>query len=102
MTSWDESADGTAGVHADDDPAAGVEHEPGRLQVLRVGVDEGPGHGGDGGGVGAVADRELQAVPGGLAVDGQGDDGDVEAGQAVEGALERAELRVAVRALRPR
>jgi hypothetical protein len=104
-----EPADGAAGVHADDDPAAGVQHKPGRLQVPRVGVDEGPGHGGDGVGVGvcAVADRELQAVPGdqvlrgGLAVDGQGDDGDAEAGQAVEGALEAAELRVAVRALPP-
>src|SRR5580693_8621260 len=38
----DEPADGAAGVHAEDDPAAGVEHEASRLQVPRVGVDEGP------------------------------------------------------------
>jgi hypothetical protein len=50
-----------------------------------------------------VADRELQAVPGdqvlrgGFAVDGQRDDRDAETGQTVEGTLERAELRVAVR-----
>jgi hypothetical protein len=50
-----------------------------------------------------VADREPQAVPGdqvlrgGFAVDGQRDDRGAESGQAVEGALERAELRVAVR-----
>jgi hypothetical protein len=101
-----EPADGAAGVHADDDPAAGVEHEPGRLQVPRVGVDEGPGSGGDGVGVGAVADRELQAVPGdqvlrgGFPIDGQRDDRDAETSQAIEGTLERAELRVAVRAPR--
>src|SRR5580700_1252382 len=102
----DEPADGAAGVHADDDPAAGVKHEPGRLQVPRVGVGEGPGSGGDGVGVGAVPDRELQAMlgdqvlRGGFVVDRQRDDRDAEGGQVVEGALERAELRVAVRAPR--
>jgi hypothetical protein len=38
----DEPADGAAGVHADDDPAAGFEHEPGRLQVPRVGLTKAP------------------------------------------------------------
>src|SRR5689334_17802124 len=60
----DEPADGAAGVDADDDPAAGVEHETGGLQVGRVGVDEGAGRVRDGGGVGAMTDREPQAVPG--------------------------------------
>src|SRR6267154_5418779 len=59
----DEPADGAAGVDADDDPAAGVEDETGGLQVGRVGVDEGAGRVRDGGGVGAVTDREPQAVP---------------------------------------
>lgn len=31
---------GAAGVGADEDPPAGVEHEPGELQVQWVGVDE--------------------------------------------------------------
>src|SRR5690348_1236217 len=59
----DEPADGAAGVDADDDPAAGVEDETGGLQVGWVGVDEGAGRVRDGG-VGAVIDREPQAVPG--------------------------------------
>ena len=100
----DQAPDGAAGVHADHDPAGGVEHEPGRLQEQRVGVDEGAGYAGDGVGVGAMADRELQAMlgdqvlRGGFVVDRQRDDRDAEGGQAVAGALERAELRVAVRA----
>src|SRR5271169_4066787 len=91
----DEPADGAAGVHADHDPAAGVEHEPGRLQEQRIIVDEGPGYSGDRRSVGAVADRELQAVladqvlRGGFVVDRQCDDRDAEGRQAVVGALER-------------
>src|SRR6266851_7528673 len=102
----DEPADGAAGVHADDDPAAGVEHETGGLQVGRVGVGECAGRVRDGGGVGAVTDREPQAVPGdqvqcgGLVVYRQGGDGDVRVGEAVQRPLERAELGVAVGAPR--
>jgi hypothetical protein len=53
-----------------------------------------------------VADRELQAVlgdqvlRGGFVVHGQRDDRDAKGSQAVVGALEAAELRVAVRAPR--
>jgi hypothetical protein len=65
---------------SDDNPAAGVEHESGRLQVYRVVVDEGSGGGCDGTRVGAVTDGELQAVPGdqflggGFVVDGPSTD----------------------------
>ena len=51
-----------AGVHADDGPAAWVEHNAGRLQEGRVGVGERAGRIGDHGGVGAVTDWEPQAI----------------------------------------
>ena len=41
-----------------------------------------------------------QVLRGGFPIDGQRDDRDAETGQAIEGMLERAELRVAVRAPR--
>src|SRR5258708_24034768 len=77
-----EPSDGAAGIDADHDPAAWVEHEAGRLQVHRVVVDEGAGGGGDGAGVGAVAYGELQAalveqVPGGGSVIRRPPDGPV-------------------------
>jgi hypothetical protein len=43
---------------------SGVQHEAGRLQERRAGVDERPRRIGDRGGVGAAADREPQAMPG--------------------------------------
>ena len=39
----DESSDRAAGIHADHHPAVWVKHEPGRLEVHRVVVDEGTG-----------------------------------------------------------
>jgi hypothetical protein len=42
----------------------GSSTKTGGLQVWRAGVDEGAGRVGDGGGVGAVTNREPQAVPG--------------------------------------
>jgi hypothetical protein len=100
----DQPSDGAAGIDADHDPAAWVEHEAGRLQVYRVVVDEGAGGGGDGAGGGAVTDGEFQAmlgdqVPGGgLVVDRQRDDQGVQVGEAVQRPLERAQLGVTVRA----
>ena len=60
----------------------------------------------DGVGVGAMTDREPQAMPGdqvlcgGLVVHRQGDDRDIRVGEAVQRPLERAELGVAVGAPR--
>jgi hypothetical protein len=41
-----------------------VEHKPGELEVYRVAIDERAGQAGDRAAVGAVPDRERQAVPG--------------------------------------
>jgi hypothetical protein len=103
----DQAPDGAAGVHADHDPAVGVEHEPGRLQEQRIVVDERADRIGDRQRVGAVTDRKLQAmlgdqlVRGVLVVHRQRHDRDVHLGQAVKRPLERAELGVAVRAPGP-
>jgi len=100
----DQAPDGAAGVHADHDPAAGVEHEPGRLQEQRIIVDERAGRIGDRRSVGAVPHQEPQAVlvdelpRGGLIVHRQRHDRDIHLGEAVQRLLERAELGVAVRA----
>jgi uncharacterized protein len=102
----DEPPDGAARVHADDDLARRVEHEPGGLQVHRVGVDERPGGRGDGPRVGPVADREGQLVLGDqlgrglLVIDRDGDDPDAVVRERLAGPLEGAQLRVAVRAPR--
>jgi hypothetical protein len=102
----DESSDGAAGVDADDDGSAWVEDEPGGLQVQRIVVDERSGRLADGAGVGAVADGEVQAElvdegpGGGLVVGGERDDPGVDLGQTLIGALEGAQLGVAVPAPR--
>ncbi len=98
----DEAANGAGGVDADDDGAGGVEDEAGGLEIDGVGVDEGAGEAGDGGGVGAVADGvgELVLVDEGgggvLVVDRQGSDADAVVGEGLAGALEGAQLGVAV------
>jgi hypothetical protein len=103
----DQAPDGAAGVHANHDPAAGVEHEPGRLQEQRIIVDERAGRIGDRRSVGAVPHQEPQAVlgdelpRGGLIVHRQRHDRDIHLGEAVQRLLERAELGVAVRAPGP-
>ena len=95
-------ADGPAGVDADHDLARRVEDEAGGLQVDRIRVDERTGERGDGPRVSAVPDREGQAVLGDQAgggrfvVDRQGDDPDAGVGQGGAGALEGAQLGVAV------
>jgi hypothetical protein len=100
----DKPPDGAAGVHADDDVTRGVEHEASGLQVHRVRVDERACERGDGCCVGAIADGEGQRVlldqgDGGLlVVDREGGDADAAVGQRLAGALEGAQLRVAVRA----
>ena len=68
----DEPSDGAAGVHADDDPAAGAEREPGRLDEPRIVVDERAGRIGDRRSVGAVTYRELQAMLGDQLLSGGG------------------------------
>jgi hypothetical protein len=55
--------DGAAGIDADDDLADGIEHKALRLQIHRVGVDEGAGRVRDGVAIGAVADREPMLSP---------------------------------------
>src|SRR6201985_2024002 len=57
-----EPPDGAAGVDAEDDSAVGVQHEAGRLQERRAGVDERPRRIGDRGGVGAVGRPGTQAM----------------------------------------
>ena len=95
-------ADGPAGVDADHDLARRVEDEAGGLQVHRVLIDEGAGQAGDRACVGAEPDGEGQAVLGDQAgggrfvVDRQGDDPDAGVGQGGAGALEGAQLGVAV------
>ena len=102
----DQPADGAAGVDADHDLARRVEDEAGGLQVYRVRVDEGAGQVGDRACVGAEPDGKGQAVlgdeagGGGFVIDRQGDDPDVSVGQGGAGALEGAQLSVAVGAPR--
>jgi hypothetical protein len=55
-----EPADRSAGVHADQNPAGWVEHEPGGLEVDRVVVDKRASGVGYGAGERAVTDREPQ------------------------------------------
>ena len=99
----DQPADGPAGVDADHDLAGRVEHEAGGLQINRLRVEEGTGQAGDRACVRAESDREGQAVlgdeagGGGLIVDRQGDDPNADVGQSAAGALEGAQLRVAIR-----
>jgi hypothetical protein len=72
------------------------------LQVHRARIDEGTGQASDGARVGAEPDRKGQAVlgdetgGGGLIVDRQGDDPDADVGQGGAGALEGAQLGIAV------
>ena len=103
----DEPSDCAAGVHADDDPTAWVEHEPGRLDEPRIVVDERAGRIGDRRSVGAVPYRELQAMlgdqllSGGLVVYRQRHHCGIHLGQAVQRPLERTQLGVTVRAPGP-
>ena len=98
----DQPADGPAGVDADHHLARRVEDEAGGLQVHRVRIDEGAGQAGDRSRVGAEPDGKGQAVlgdeagGGGLIIDGQGDDLDASVRQGGTGALEGAQLGVAV------
>ena len=98
----DQPADGSAGVDADHDLARRVEDEAGGLQVHRVRIDEGAGQAGDRSRVGAEPDGKGQAVlgdeagGGGFVIDGQGDDLDASVRQGGTGALEGAQLGVAV------
>jgi hypothetical protein len=59
-----EAADGAARVHAYDHLALRVQHEPGGLQVERICIDECAGLLGHRAGVGAVPQRECEAVLG--------------------------------------
>ena len=98
----DQPADGSAGVDADHDLARRVEDEAGGLQVHRVRIDEGASQAGDRSRVGAEPDGKGQAVigdeadGGGFVIDGQGDDLDASVRQGGTGALEGAQLGVAV------
>src|SRR6202012_2550021 len=82
---------------------AGAKYEAGGLEVAGIGVDECAGGLMDRGGVGAMPDGEGQLVlcdqraGGDLVVDRQRDDFDIEPVESVSGALEGAQLRVAVR-----
>src|SRR5271163_3220153 len=101
-----EPADRPARVDADDHSTVGTKHEPRRLEVDGIVVDEGPRRLSDGVRICAVSDREGKAVlydelPGRVeVVDRQRDDVDVALRELLMCALEGTQLCVAVGAPR--
>jgi len=104
---WDQSTDRAAGIDRGEDGAIGFQHEPGRLQIFRLGIGVATDRSADRGGVGVMPDGKSQLVlvdgvgRGGLVVDGERHHLGVEFGQFGLRPAERRELGIAVRALRP-